>query len=62
MAKNKLKDFEVTLFYHQAVIVKVQAEDAESAVEKAYQADFEDPGQCIQCGWEEDGEPEVTEV
>ena len=56
------KTYEVHVHYHQTLIITVDAENKEQALEKAYQVDFEDRGQCIQCGWEEDSDPEVIEV
>lgn len=56
------KTYEVKLFYHQCVIVKVKAKDEEDAVAQAYAADFEDPEVCEQLGWEQDGTPEVEEI
>jgi hypothetical protein len=56
------KSYEVHLYYHQTLIITVDAENKEQALEKAYQTDFSDPEICIQCGWEEDGDPEVIEV
>lgn len=62
MAKKKLKDFEVTLYVRQGIIVNVQAEDEQEAIQNAWNADFDDTTICEQLGWKEDGEPDVTEV
>jgi hypothetical protein len=56
------KTYQVTLYYHQAVLVKVEAENEEEAIKNAYYADFDDPNSCTQLGWEEDGSPEVEEL
>lgn len=60
--EDETKEYEVTLYYHQAVKVKVKAASAEDAVQQAYAADFEDPTICEQLGWEEDGTPDVEEI
>lgn len=56
------KTYQVKLYYHQAVLVNVEAENEEEAIKNAYYADFDDPNTCIQLGWEEDGAPEVEEL
>lgn len=55
------KTYEITLSYHQSVIVTVDAENEEDALQQAYNADFDEPN-VVQLGWEEDADPIIEEI
>lgn len=56
------KEYEVTLSYHQSVIVKTKGYSEKDAIANAYAADFDNPEVCTQLGWEEDGDPSAEEI
>lgn len=56
------KEYEVTLSYHQSVIVKTHGFSKNDAIKSAYAADFDNPEECTQLGWQEDGDPSAEEI
>lgn len=56
------KEYEVTLSYHQSVIVKTKGYTEKDAIANAYAADFDNPEVCTQLGWEEDGDQSAEEI
>lgn len=56
------KEYEVTLSYHQSVVVKTKGYSEKDAIANAYAADFDNPEVCTQLGWEEDGDPSAEEI